>query len=185
MERMPTVDEVRPSHCPGCGAASRPVGAPLVLHGHGSRERQFRGPLEAGGPPVQVLIRLRRYRCRGCGATVTVAPRSAVRKRLFTAAAIGLALALWAVLGMSAKQVRKRVSPWACVGNAAAVGWMALTRWTQAIQEGRLFPAVRAAPGGWSPRQVAERAATTLAALAPPAQAALEVLAFLGAARAG
>lgn len=183
---MPSVDEVRPSHCPGCGAASRPVGAPLGLHGHGSRERQLRGPLEPGGPPVLVLIRLRRYLCRGCGTVVTVAPRTAVRKRLFTAAAIGLALALWAVVRLPEAEVRRRVSPLACIGSAAAAGWTALTRWTRAISEGRLFPAVRFAPDGWSPRRVAERAATTLAALAPPsAGVPLEALAFLGAARAG
>ena len=52
--------------------------------------------------------------------------------------------------------------------------------------EGRLFPAVRPAPDGWGPRRVAERAATTLAALAPPStDGPLEALAFLGAARAG
>lgn len=116
---------------------------------------------------------------------MTVAPRSAVRKRLFTAAAIGLALALWAVARMPEAKVRERVSPWASVGSAAAAGWMALKRWARAIQEGRLFPAVRPTPGGWGPRRVAERAATTLAALAPPSNAPVEALAFLGAARAG
>ena len=116
---------------------------------------------------------------------MTVAPRTAVRKRLFTAAAMGLALALWAVAQVPEAKVRERVSPWACVGSAAAVGWTALKRWVQAIEEGRLFPALRGAPEGWSPRRVAERAATTLAALAPPSDAPLEALAFLGAARAG
>jgi hypothetical protein len=116
---------------------------------------------------------------------VTVAPRTAVRKRLFTAAAIGLALALWAMAQLPEAKVRERVSPWACVGSAAAAGWTALKRWVRAIQEGRLFAAVRPAPGNWSPRRVAERAATTLAALASPSNVPMEALAFLGAARAG
>lgn len=117
---------------------------------------------------------------------MTVAPRTAVRKRLFTAAAIGLALALWAVVRLPAARVRQRVNPWAHVGSAAAAGWSALARWTEAIAEGRLFPAVRPAPSDWGPRRVAERAATTLAALAPPSiDEPLEARAFFGAARAG
>lgn len=36
--KTPCVDEVRPAHCAGCGAASRPVGERVVLHGHGLRE---------------------------------------------------------------------------------------------------------------------------------------------------
>jgi hypothetical protein len=133
-----------------------------------------------------VLIHLRRYQCRTCKTVVTVGPRTAVRKRLFTAAAIGLGLALWAVRKMPEVMVRQRVSPWRCMGYAAARGWRTLKRWAQAIDEGRLFPTVRPAPEGWSWRQVAERAATTLAALAPPSLGApVEELAFLGAARAG
>jgi hypothetical protein len=116
----------------------------------------------------------------------TVAPRTAARKRLFTAAAIALALALWAVVRLPEAEVRQRVSPLAHVGSAAAAGWKALKRWTEAVGEGRLFPAVRPAPDGWSPRRVAERAAMTLAALAPPsAGASPEASAFFGAARAG
>jgi hypothetical protein len=117
---------------------------------------------------------------------VTVGPRTAVRKRLFTAAAIGLALALWAVVRLPEAEVRRRVSPLSHVGSAAATGWTAVKRWTRAIREGRLFAGVRPAPDEWSPRRMAERAATTLGALAPPcADASMEALAFLGAARAG
>lgn len=133
-----------------------------------------------------MLIHLRRYLCRTCQTVVTVGPRTALRKRLFTAAAIGLGLALWAVKRMPEVLVRRRVSPWTCMGYAAAAGWRTLKRWAKAIAEGRLFPAVRPAPERWCLRQVAERAATTLAALAPPSlDAQVETLAFLGAARAG
>jgi hypothetical protein len=135
---------------------------------------------------LEVSIQLRRYRCRACGAVVTVAPRAVVCKRLYSAAAIGLALALWAVGRMSAREVRQRVSPWTCVGYAAAAGWTTLGRWAQAVLERRLFPAVRLVPEGWSPRKVAERVATTLAAMAlPSSDGSLPELAFLGAARAG
>jgi hypothetical protein len=36
----PTVSAVRPAQCSGCGAASRPAGRNLVVHGDGTRERQ-------------------------------------------------------------------------------------------------------------------------------------------------
>jgi hypothetical protein len=186
LARMPSVDEARPSHCPGCGAASRPVGGPLVLYGHGCRERQVRGPLEPGGPPSVVTIRLRRYLCRACGAVATVAPRGTVCKRLYSAAAIALALVLWAVEGMPESEVRQRVCPWAGDPYGATTGWTALRRWARAAREGRLFPGVRRAPEGWSLRRVAERVATTLAALAPPPSGGpLSAQAFRGAARAG
>ena len=36
-EETPEVDAVRPGCCSRCGAASRPSGGPLALHGHGAR----------------------------------------------------------------------------------------------------------------------------------------------------
>ena len=44
--RLPTVEEARPARCPVCGAASRPAGKALAIHGHGLHERQLRGPSE-------------------------------------------------------------------------------------------------------------------------------------------
>jgi hypothetical protein len=133
-----------------------------------------------------VSIRLRRYLCRACGAVATVAPRGSVCKRLYSAAAIALALALWAVEGMPESQVRQRVCPWGRDAYAATVGWTALRRWARAARAGRLFPGVRRAPEDWTLRRVAERVATTLAALAPPLQGGpLAAQAFFGAARAG
>jgi hypothetical protein len=156
-----------------------------MLHGHGTRERQLRGPLQADGQPELVSIRVRRYLCCACDTVVTVAPREVVRRRLFSASAIGLALALWAVAKLPEEVVRQRVSPWGIVGYAAATGWKTLWRWAQAVREGRLFNRVRPAPEDWSLRQVAERAATTLSALAPPLPGRpLEVAAFLGATQA-
>ena len=46
VERVPGVEQVRPARCSRCGAASRPLGAPLVVVGHGLRDRQVRGPAE-------------------------------------------------------------------------------------------------------------------------------------------
>lgn len=180
--RPPAVDEVRPGCCPACNAPSRPAGAALGLQGHGLRERHQWGPVAAGGVPALIAILVRRYLCRSCGAVVVVGPRGLVRRRLYSAGAIALALALYGVAGFAPTEVRGRVSPLRIVGPSAAAGWASLRRWCRAVRVRRLFPAVRALPGDATLRQVAARAATTLAAYAPGAGGLLlESAAFIGA----
>jgi len=164
---MPTAEEARPAQCPCCGVASRPVGQALKLHGHGKRERQVRGPLELGGAPKLVTLLLRRYLCRCCQATLTVGPLGLVAQRLFSVAALGLALCLWGCLGQPAAQVRAQVNPLLYVGDDAVRGWRQLGRWAQALQEGRLLAGLMpgAPPAGG--RAVAQRAAAALAARCP------------------
>lgn len=165
-----------------CGAAGRPAGAALGLHGHGLRERHQWGPAEVGAVPGLIAVLARRFRCRPCGAVVTVVPRGVVRRRLYSASAIALALALYGVAGLSPAEVRRRVSPLRIVGTTAAAGWASLRRWSRAVRAGRLFPMVRALPTHATLRQVAARAATTLAAHAPGAGGlSIESAAFLGA----
>jgi hypothetical protein len=176
------VDEARPGRCPGCGAPSRPPGGALGLHGHGLRERHQWGPVEFGGAAAVIGVLLRRYRCRSCGAVVVVGPRGPVRRRLYSAGAIALALALYGAAGLAPAAVRRQVSPHRIVGPTAAEGWASLRRWCRAVRARRLFPAVRALPAEATLRQVAARAATTLAACAPGAAGfAVESAAFLGA----
>lgn len=184
MARPPTVGEVRPGRCPACEAPSRPVGGLLGLHGHGLRERHQWGPTELFAAAAAVITVLaRRYRCQSCGAVVLVVPRGILRRRLYSAGAIALALALWGVAGLAAPEVRERVSPFAIVGATAAAGWASLRRWSRAVRGGRLFPVVRALPAEASLRQMAARAATTLAAYAPGAGGLpIDSAAFFGAA---
>ena len=177
--RQPTVGEVRPGRCPACEAPSRPAGGNLGLHGHGLRERDQWGPGEFGDVPAVIGILARRYRCRGCGAVIVVVPRGVVRRRLYSAGAIALALAAWAVSGQTPAAVRARVSPHRIVGPTAATGWASLRRWARAVRVCRLFSVVRASPESATLRQVAARAATTLAAVA--GGGAIESAAFLGA----
>ncbi|MBI4952057.1 MAG: hypothetical protein HY908_08490 [Myxococcales bacterium] len=186
LSRVPSVDEVRPGQCPRCAAASRPVGQGLQIWGHGLRDRQSRGPLEPLGDPVEVTLRVRRYVCRPCGAVIAVVPLGVVAGRLFAAMAIGLALTLFGVERLPLGKVRQRVSPWRRVGATAHGSWLAVRRWVRAIRGGRLFAGVRLSPERFTARQVAERAAMTLAALAPPALAGEVVTerVFAGAARA-
>jgi hypothetical protein len=184
--RTPSVDEVRPGQCPQCAAASRPVGRALQIWGHGLRDRQSRGPLEPLGEPVEVTIRARRYVCRLCTAVIVVVPLGVIAGHLFSAAAIGLALVLFGVADLPMAEVRRRVSPWARVGASARGSWLGLRRWVRAIRERRLFASVRCSPTRFTARQVAERAAMTLSALALPslAEAAIEHRVFAGAGRA-
>ena len=180
--RPPKVDEVRPGRCPACAAPSRPAGGALGLHGHGLRERHQWGPVEVGGVPVLVGILLRRYLCRSCGAVAVVGPRGLVRRRLYSAGAIALAFALYGVAELAPAEVRRRVSPLRIVGPTAAAGWASLRRWSRAVRAGRLFLVVRALPAEATLRQVAARAATTLAAYAPGAGGrSIDSAVFLGA----
>jgi hypothetical protein len=108
------------------------------LHGHGLRERHQWGSVELGAAAVLIALVARRYQCQSCGAIVLVVPRGVVCRRLYSAAAIALALALWGVKGLAAAEVRRRVSPFAIVGATAAAGWASLRRWSRAVRTGRL-----------------------------------------------
>lgn len=152
-----------------------------MLHGHGTRERQLRGPLEPGGEPMLIGLLLRRYLCVACGAVLTVAPMAVLPRRLFTAGAIALALALWGLEKVPSPAVRERISPGKAVGPASARTWLTLRRWTRSARP--LFRAVRPWPDAWPPRKVAERVATTLASLGSAA-GPLPARAFAGAMRA-
>lgn len=144
-----------------------------MLHGHGFRERQVRGPARPGDKPVERSVSVRRYRCVACGAVVVVGPSELMPGWLFSAPAVAWALWLFGLARQSAARVRSQVSPWSTVGATAAASWATLRRWARAVRERRLFALVRRCPPEWSARQVAARAATTLAALAAPANRAL------------
>lgn len=163
------------------------MGGGIQLHGHGTRERQVRGPCEVGAPAALVEVLARRYRCVPCGAVLIVVPSEVRGRRVYTASAIGLALALWGLLGATAAQVRRQVCPATVLGAAGVTGWATLRRWARGIARRLLFPSVTSVPPpglSASLRRVAARAATVLAASAAPTTRALpiEQRAFLGAA---
>lgn len=188
-EAVPSVEVARPARCPECGAASRPVGGALGLHGHGLRQRQVLGPLEWGEAAQVRVVSVRRFRCTTCRATCTVCPREVLPRRLYSATAIALALALFGLLSRPVAGVRAQVSPWRVVGPGSVGRWCALAAWVRALSRGGLFSALPPCPEDWSPRRVAARAAAALAARAPEAVGTspppLHVLAPLGAARSG
>ncbi len=139
----------------------------------------MRGPASAQGEPQLGTVRVSRFESQRCGACMVVVPPELLPRRLYTASAIGLALALWSLMGGTEATTRKRVSPFAIVGAAAASRWMTLRRW--AHRRG-YRAAVRNLPrtvAGLFRRHHAERAAAALVALAP-AGLPLEQAAFAG-----
>jgi len=184
-EKTPSVETLRPAYCPACLSPSRPVGEGLVLYGHGLRDRQLWGPPEPNAPPAARVVQVRRYECQACGAVTVVVPAETLTKRLYSAAAVAWALALFGLALLSPSAIRELVSPWRVLGNASAPRWVTLFRWCAAAAEGRLFRAVRNLPASGSARQVAEAVAVAVGAhaLPSPEPPSLLVLAFLGAAR--
>ncbi len=160
--RPPTAQEARPRRCPRCHCASRPVGGPLGLHGHGQRDRQILGPPEANAVPAMTIVACQRYLCTACGAVVMVVPRGVEPGRHYGRAAICLALALWALAGQPTTAVRSRVCAWP---GRETTSWRTLARWGAAIASGR-WPWCRAAMGH-DARAAAGRAAQIAAGAAP------------------
>lgn len=86
-------------------------------------------------------------------------------RRHYGASAVALALTLLGLLGLSPGEVRQRISPWQIVAEARR--WTTLRRWVEAARRGELFDQVRPSPAHFTEREVAERAAATIAASAP------------------
>ncbi|XXY47290.1 DUF6431 domain-containing protein [Sorangium sp. So ce269] len=184
MTVLPAVEHLRPARCPCCDAAGRPVDGPLVMRGHGLRERQVYGPLEAGGAPQQVMVHARRYRCSACRAVVVVVPRGLLPRRRYSAAAIGWVLSRIGLDGATTPAVRAEVCCSTILGVAAAERWLAPSRWIESSRRGQLFPRLGRHGAESTRAQVAERTAMQLVALSPRGSAGERAahLAFRGAA---
>ena len=81
---------------------------------------------------------LRRYRCRACAAVLLVGPRGLLRRRWYSAGAVGLALLSYGA-GESSASVRALTSPSRSVGSSAVEHWVTLRRWVEAARSGMLF----------------------------------------------
>ena len=101
------------------------------------------GPLRSDEAPQARVVFARRFRCRRCGAVITVVPDAVAPRRRYAAPAIALALTLFGVAGRAAKDVQARVG----VGGDQGLDdrrWRMLDRWPVAILTGELFERVRA-----------------------------------------
>jgi hypothetical protein len=147
----------------------------VQLHGHGRRRRIQRGPQAIGQLSKEREIHARRYRCIQCGTTVTVAAPSVVRRRLYGACAIALALALFGLQGQTARSVREAIAPTAGHREPAeGASWSTLRRWASEAKAGTLTDDSRACPESFTLRQAAGRAAMMFQALGPRGADALE-----------
>jgi hypothetical protein len=178
MTKRPSVSQCRPRRCPRCRAASRPIGGALAIVGHGARDRQLRGRVDAGIKAEELIVlRVRRFRCLPCGAVITVVPRGVARRRHFGAGSIGLAVALRAARE-TACEVRDHVGG---TGPPEAGAWRTLRRWVVALGVGALLVRLPAIPID-DPWARLERAMGILVSHALPSlgQEALTAQAFAG-----
>jgi hypothetical protein len=92
------------------------------------------GPADAGENAQVVVVRVRRYLCRRCGAAITVVPRGMAPRLRYGLRAIAWALGRWCQ-GASSAEVRREVSPFVHVGEDARRGWRSLRRWARRLAD--------------------------------------------------
>lgn len=115
---------------------------------------------------MQVVVEVRRYLCRTCGAVMTVVPKELLPGRLYGATSIALALALWGLDRHSAREVRQRVAPgWLAPEEVRS--WASLRRWAAEAHDRKLWPRLHVVLCGDS-RDLAGEVASALAGFAPP-----------------
>ena len=122
---LPSVDDLRPCSCPLCGQPARPPGKLLGIVGHGTYLRQVLGLVEV---EKALVIRVRRYQCRGCGTTISVLPDTVLPRRWYAGTAILVALTLSLLIGFSAAEVRRRLAQ-----PGETPGWKTLERWQRRL----------------------------------------------------
>ena len=118
---LPSVDELRPRCCPGCGAAAFESQRRYQIVGHGTFLRQVLGLFSA---VREAVIPVRRYRCRGCRGTISVLPDELYPHRWYAGVAILVGLFLHLMHSTAAAEVRERLS-----ADGETPGWKTLRRW--------------------------------------------------------
>ena len=121
-ERLPSVEELRPTRCPRCGFLAREPGRTLLgIVGHGTYSRQVLG-LAAWAASVVVFIR--RYACRGCAKTISVVPDLIHPRRWYAAQVILESLRLHLIEEKSESEIREHFD---VVVDSGC--WRSLRRW--------------------------------------------------------
>jgi len=96
--------------------------------GHGSYRRQVLGAVVGRS---EALVRIRRFRCRGCGGTISVLPDLLHPRRWYGAWVLLEALILHLVARLSVKRVEYRLRR-----RVSAGGWRSLRRWRAELLAG-------------------------------------------------
>lgn len=116
-------------------------------------------------PGVHELV-LRRYRCRGCGAVLTVGPWDLLPGMLYSLVTVVVALAQWG-LGCKTASVRAQLGAFAVIGVAGRQSWRSLRRWAHRAAEGLVLSQVSVAVGV-TRRERAARWVHILSGAGPP-----------------
>ena len=124
LNRVPSVDELRPACCPLCEQPSREAGGELRIVGHGTYRRQALG---LTGGCRELVIWIRRFLCRACERTISVLPDSLYPGRWYSAIAILTSLALALLGGVPAWKIQERVS------GRRSRDWKTLERWQRQL----------------------------------------------------
>jgi hypothetical protein len=133
----------------------------VQLQSHGPRSRTQKGPTHSGGVPRTVLIAVWRFLCVVCNTTFTVAPAGVLRRRLYRATAIGLALFAYGVDKQSHDEVRAAVASVEVARESSARRrWTTLVAWARAAKAGTLLEGV--GPVAGTLRAAAERVALAI-----------------------
>jgi hypothetical protein len=124
---LPSVEDFRPSCCPGCGRLARDdLGSRLRIVGHGTYARQVLGLLSSVDP--QLVVEIRRYLCVECGRTTSVLPDVLYPRRWYGAWVILEAIVL-VVAGRSPGEIRRLFSK----DEVETPGWRSLRRWRREL----------------------------------------------------
>lgn len=122
--------------------------------------------MQSSGPPVEVVVAARRYRCLSCGAVMLVVPTEMDARLLYSRAAVAMALVLLAE-GVAIADIRARVSPWRPAGADVVHHWTTLGRWVRMAREGLLFRGIRGPPHATTLRRAAAHVAAQLVGRSP------------------
>jgi hypothetical protein len=122
---LPSVDELRPRACPACCQPAFEAGKAVQIVGHGTYERQVLGVAEA---TRELVVRVRRYLCRGCARTISVLPDELYPRRWYAAGAILLVLFRKLFKGETAAVLREQFGV-----PAETPGWRTLQRWCRQL----------------------------------------------------
>lgn len=113
--------------------------------------------------PRTVLIAVWRFLCVVCDTTFTVVPAGVLRRRLYRATAIGLALFAYGVDKRRHDEVRTAVAPVEVVRESPARRrWTTFVSWARAAKAGSLLEGV--GPVAGTLRAAAERVALAIEA---------------------
>ena len=126
----PPVEVLRPKACPLCGHLAREPGRRLGIVGHGTYTRQVLGLLSAA---KEVLVRVRRFLCRGCKRTLSILADPLHPHRWYAAGSILDALRMHLIDKKPEREVRQHFGV-----EVDSEGWRSLRRWRRQLLD-RLF----------------------------------------------